>query len=92
MTHQKNKIPPQNHHKLSVQLTLSGLSFLVTSNTTNKTVVFLEKKFDQTVSPEELLLELQSELNNNVIFDSLFSQIIHLILFCYPNNKVVLRC
>ena len=75
MTHQKNKIHPQNHHKLSVQLTLSGLSFLVTSNTTNKTIVFLEKKFDQTISPEELLLELQSELNNNVIFDTLFSQI-----------------
>lgn len=75
MTHQKNKIHPQNHHKLSVQLTLSGLSFLVTSSTTNKTVVFLEKKFDQTVSPEELLLELQSELNNNVIFDTLFSHI-----------------
>ena len=73
MTLQKNNIIQNLNKRLSVQLSLSGLSFLVT-NPINKEIVHFSKKiFPKPISPEQLLLELKSnfnenkELNNNFI-------------------------
>ena len=75
MTLQNNNINQQNSFRLSVQLTLSGLSFLVTNTVTKEIDFFSEKTFEQTVSPGELLLELKSVLNDNSIFNIKFSEI-----------------
>ena len=75
MTLQNNNINQQNSFRLSVQLTLSGLSFLVTNTVTKEIDFFSEKTFEQTVSPGELLLELNSVLNDNSIFNINFSEI-----------------
>ena len=75
MTLQNNNINQQNSFRLSVQLTLSGLSFLVTNTATKEIDFFSERTFEQTVSPGELLLELNSVLNDNSIFNIKFSEI-----------------
>ena len=75
MTLQNNNINQQNSFRLSVQLTLSGLSFLVTNTVTKEIDFFSEKTFEQAVSPGELLLELKSVLNDNSIFNIKFSEI-----------------
>lgn len=75
MTLQNNNINQQNSFRLSVQLTLSGLSFLVTNTVTKEIDFFSEKTFEQTVSPGELLLELKSVLNDNPIFNIKFSEV-----------------
>ena len=72
---QNNNINQQNSFRLSVQLTLSGLSFLVTNTVTKEIDFFSEKTFEQAVSPGELLLELKSVLNDNSIFNIKFSEI-----------------
>ena len=75
MTLQNNNINQQNSFRLSVQLTLSGLSFLVTNTVTKEIDFFSDKTFEQTVNPGELLLELKSVLNDNSIFNIKFSEI-----------------
>ena len=75
MTLQNNNINQQNSFRLSVQLTLSGLSFLVTNTATKEIDFFSEKTFEQTVSPGELLLKLKAVLNDNSIFNIKFSEI-----------------
>jgi len=63
MTYQKeNNISNDSKsiNRLSVQFSLSGLSFLVINNTTEDVVYFTEKKFGQPRSPEELLIEMTS--------------------------------
>ena len=77
MTHQTNSSVEDIiiHKRLSVQLSLSGLSFLVTAIETQKTVFFSEKKYAQKQSPEELLLHLQSEFNSNTELQEIFKEV-----------------
>lgn len=74
MTLQNNNINQHNKYRLSVQLTLTGFSFLVTNIAKKEIGFFSEKTFEQTVSPGELLLELKSILNDNSIFNTEFSE------------------
>ena len=61
MTHQTtNNIITNTNIRLSVQITLTGLSFLVTHAQTKETTYFTEKKFDTPRTPEELLIELEA--------------------------------
>ncbi len=63
MTLQKNNINQISNKRLSVQLSLTGLSFLVTIITNNEVVYYSEKKYDNSVTPEELLLGLKLSFN-----------------------------
>lgn len=63
MTLQKrNNIPTHTENRLSVQVSLTGLSFLVTSPPEHTTVYFNRKKFNSTYTPEELIEEIKNEL------------------------------
>nr|WP_290629217.1 DUF3822 family protein [Altibacter sp.] len=50
---------PNIQKKLSVQIALTGLSFLVSNPDTKEPMFYTEKKFSSPHTPEELLLELQ---------------------------------
>ena len=74
MTYQKTTnifTESKSNNRLSVQLSLSGLSFLVIDSISNKVVFFSEKKHSHPHSPEELLIDLtlafseQLELQEN---------------------------
>ncbi|MBL4662974.1 MAG: DUF3822 family protein [Flavobacteriaceae bacterium] len=59
---------------MSVQVTLTGLSFLITSVDKN-VLFFTEKKFDTTYTPEELLLELKSTIASNDALNEKFDTV-----------------
>lgn len=61
--------------RLSVQISLSGLSFLVTSQASKKTLFFIEKKLSHSTTPEELLMDIESIISQNQILDSPFSEV-----------------
>ena len=64
MTLQKNNNTIQKINKrLSVQLSLYGLSFLVTNSITKEVLYFSEKKHNKSSSPEELFLDLKTSFN-----------------------------
>lgn len=60
MTLRNNNIIQNSNKRLSVQLSLSGLSFLVTNSETNEVIYFSEKKYTKSKSPEKLFLDLKS--------------------------------
>lgn len=60
--------------RLSVQVTLTGLSFLVASEN-EEVLFFTEKNFDTTHTPEELLFELRSLVTNNEALQGSFEKV-----------------
>jgi len=61
MTLQKTSNIAQNiNSRMSVQVSLTGLSFLLEDLNSNDPVFFIEKKFKSSLTPEELLLEIES--------------------------------
>ena len=50
----------KSNNRLSVQFSLSGLSFLVINRRTQEVVFYTKKNYNQPRSPEELLIELTS--------------------------------
>ena len=62
-------------HRLSVQVSLNGLSFLVTRPGSNEVVFFIEKTFDHSTTPEELLMDIESIIFKNEILNSSFSEV-----------------
>lgn len=74
MTVQENKTSSIQEKRLSVQLSLNGLSFWV--YTEKKETLFLkEKKTGYRTSPEELLILIQEIVRENPILNSSFSKI-----------------
>jgi hypothetical protein len=77
-TGQKNMIPQQNNNnnnistinRLSVQVSLNGLSFLIMDVETSQIVFFKEIPFSGTFSPEEVLLELKKVYENEVALNA----------------------
>ena len=55
----KNNILINSYKRLSVQVSLTGLSFLVSHQDTKDAIFFTEKDFDRNYTPEELLFEIQ---------------------------------
>ncbi|PKA84269.1 uncharacterized protein DUF3822 [Ulvibacter sp. MAR_2010_11] len=55
-----NNIDPNSNKRLSVQVTLTGLSFLVSVSDTKEIVFYSEKKFSSSSTPEELLVEMET--------------------------------
>ncbi len=62
-------------HRLSVQVSLSGLSFLVTNPENKETEFFLEKALDHSTTPEELLMDIESLMFKNDILNANFSEV-----------------
>lgn len=61
---QTTNIHTDSYNRLSVQISLTGLSFLVTETTSHKVQYYHHKKFRNTPTPEELLFEIQEALNH----------------------------
>ncbi len=71
MTLKSNNILTNSNKRLSVQVSLTGLSFLVSVFDTKDVLFFSEKKFKDHRTPEELLFELKDEFSeNNELQDS----------------------
>ena len=75
MTLQNNNTVQNLNKRLSVQLSLSGLSFLVTSYETKEVEFFLEKKYKKSINPEELLLNLKSSFSQNKELNDTFNEV-----------------
>ncbi|MGO3181977.1 MAG: DUF3822 family protein [Aequorivita sp.] len=70
-----NKIQSTIQNRLSVQVSLNGLSFLVTTPQNKEVVFFLEKILDYSTTPEELLMEIESIMFDNKILNSDFKEV-----------------
>ena len=87
MTHQrKNNIDQKLNKRLSVQFSLTGLSFLVTELSSKEALFFLEIKFDNSPSPEELLENLKKSILENEGLQDDFDE----ILAIYATNLYAL--
>ena len=83
MTPQKSSNISKNiHNRLSVQVSLTGLSFLVKGLDTEELLFFTEKNVGSSATPEELLLEIDSIIAKNDILQLKFDEVIIL----YSNN------
>ncbi len=76
-TIQKNNSLTQHNTKaLSIQISLSGLSFCIL-NSTIQTIEFLEhKRFNKKLNPLETLEQLQLVLDNNSVFTQSFASVL----------------
>ncbi len=75
MLQKTNNIQNTLQHRLSVQVSLNGLSFLVTNPKSKETEFFLEKMLDHSTTPEELLMDIESVMFKNDILNSNFSEV-----------------
>ena len=75
MTLQNNNILQNSNKRLSVQLSLSGLSFLVTNIETKEIYFFLEKKYKKPINSEELIVDLKSIFNQNKELNDTFNEV-----------------
>ena len=82
MTLKKSNITPNIHSRLSVQVSLTGLSFLVTDPDTREMLFFSEKKFNASRTPEELLLAIEEEIDQVEALQPIF-EIVNVV---YANN------
>lgn len=88
MTLQKsNNIPNKLQNRLSVQVSLNGLSFLVTNPENNESLFFVEKTLDHSTTPEELLMDIESILFKNNILNSDFSEVT--VIYATPVYSLV---
>ena len=82
MTQKKSNITPNINSRLSVQVSLTGLSFLVTDPDTRETLFFSEKKFNTSRTPEEILLAIEEEIDQIEALQPIFET----VNVVYSNN------
>ncbi len=84
MTQQKttSNISKNIHYRLSVQVSLTGLSFLVKDIENQEILYFSEKNIGSRATAEELLLEIDTIITKNEILQLKFDEVIVL----YSNN------
>ncbi len=75
MTLQSSNITTKINKRLSVQFSLSGLSFLVEVSNSNEILFFSETIFKQKQTPEDLLAKLQTEFLANVNLQGSFQEV-----------------
>lgn len=75
MLQETSNIPNTLKNRLSVQVSLNGLSFLITDPASKQSVCFLEKKLDHSTTPEELLMELEAVMFKNDILNNHFAEV-----------------
>ena len=61
---QNNNIGSIAHQSLSVQLALTGHSFLITHTQTKEVLFFSETIFKQATTPQDLQLDLSQKIEN----------------------------
>ena len=79
MTLKKPKINNKglpSHKRLSVQISLTGHSFLITHTVTKEVLFFSETSFDHVTTPQALLELLKKELHQNNILEDQFDEIV----------------
>jgi len=74
MTKKSNNINTDQSNRLSVQLALTGLSFLV-SSLDGEVLFFSEKNFDSSLTPEELLFELEDAISEEKSLQGRFESV-----------------
>ena len=75
MLQKKNNIQNTILNRLSVQVSLNGLSFLVTDPESAQVVFFIEKTLDHSTTPEELLMDIESIMLKNDVLNGSFSEV-----------------
>lgn len=75
MLQKTNNIQNKYNNRLSVQVSLNGLSFLVTNPESGEAIFFAEKKLDHSTTPEELLMDIESIIFKNDILNSEFAEV-----------------
>ncbi len=73
---QNNNTGPIAHKSLSVQLALTGHSFLISHTHTKEVLFFCETTFDQGVSPEELLTHISQKINDTPELKNNFNNVV----------------
>lgn len=72
----KNNIQNTNINRLSVQVGLTGLSFLITNTATSEIVFFYNKNYDLINTPEELLVKIQNVINQQKLIFNQFKEVV----------------
>ncbi|WP_078056380.1 DUF3822 family protein [Aequorivita aquimaris] len=75
MQQKKTNIQNTINNRLSVQISLNGLSFLVTNPASEEPVFFLENVLDHSTTPEELLMEIETIMFKNEILNTAFAEV-----------------
>lgn len=70
-----NNILHKLNNRLSVQVSLNGLSFLVTNSEFSEVILFHKKTLDYSTTPEELLMEIETIMFNNEVLNSKFQDV-----------------
>ncbi len=73
---QNNNTGPIAHQSLSVQLALTGHSFLITHTHTKEVLFFCETIFEQAITPEELLTHLTQKINDTPELKNNFNNVV----------------
>lgn len=76
MTEKFNNNAQNINSRLSVQVSLTGLSFLVANLEDKTTLFFSEKKFSDPLTPEELLLEIEALISKTEALNLEFQEVI----------------
>jgi hypothetical protein len=71
----KNNIAQNIDFRLSVQVSLTGLSFLVINSEAQEVVFFTEKKFNTARTPEDLLAEIETVISEAEALRSSFKDV-----------------
>lgn len=64
-----------NNKRLSVQISLTGLSFLVTPSDNKEVLFFLEETFESSTTPEDLLDTIVATIKSNEQLQNSFNQV-----------------
>jgi hypothetical protein len=76
MTQRKsNSLQDHSHKRLSVQIALTGLSFLITNSERDEVLLFAEKKFNTSRTPEELLIEIDTMMREDLAAHTEFESV-----------------
>lgn len=83
----KNNIQNQLEKRLSVQISLYGLSFFVTSRYSKEPIYFTAVTFKNAQTPEELLHHIKEKLNTDASLTDAFKEI--KLIYNTPTNSLV---
>lgn len=72
---QNNNTGLHSHKRLSVQISLTGHSFLISHTSSKEVLFFSETTFDQITTPEALLTRISKEINNNAQLKDHFDEV-----------------
>ena len=75
MQQKTNNINNTINNRLSVQISLNGLSFLVTNPASEEPIFFIEKVLDHSTTPDELLIDIESIMFKNNILNTAFAEV-----------------